>query len=533
MVTGIRRPRSASVVGAATVVALVLGGCGGAAVDDPAAAGAIAAEAQAPQAGAEGSTDQAVAGVVPDTVGAAAGNAANAGDTATTKGAAGAAAGRGAAAGPDAAAPGKAKGPGARSAVGGTEADSSLTGLIQRQVETQAIFGGSAPCKPATGSVVPIGNVSTLSGVLGELFAPVVPALETFVASQNACGGLNGHPIKFFLEDDQGDPSNASSRMQEMVQKHKVIAFVGNIQPLSIDGALATITRLGVPVVGADMVATADATHPMIFAQGGNVPSTTYGFVDGISNYFKVKNVGNLYCLEVPRPCELAARVLRELAPKFGLTVSKQIQVSITSPSYVQECLQLKNAGAEVVAMNLDGASQIRIARSCTQTRFFPKVVSYPLSVGNEKQFLQGLEWMGDAYIPLNHFPWMANKTPAEKYWQTSRTKYSPGSENGSAASLGWAAGALLVAASAGLSPTNPTAAQLVEALYSFKGQKFTELGGLAGPRSFYPTGNHKLPYCIWALISNDTNTGWKTWADKPSCTDVVAPSDPQTLGKG
>jgi branched-chain amino acid transport system substrate-binding protein len=522
MVTGIRR-RSISLVGATTVLALVLGACGGSAIEEPTGAGVIAAEEQVPQPGIDAPADQAVAGAVPDAVGAAA----ETGNTVVTNGAETAVV-------PGAAAPGKAKdtGAGAKGAAGTAVADSSLTGLIQRQVETQAIFGGSAPCKPATGSVVPIGNVSTLSGVLGELFAPVVPALETFVASQNACGGLNGHRIKFFIEDDQGDPSNASSRMQEMVQKNKVIAFVGNIQPLSIDGALATITKLGVPVVGADMVATSDATHPMIFAQGGNVPSTTYGFVDGISNYFKVKNVGNLYCLEVPRPCELAARVLRELAPQFGLTVSKQIQVSITSPSYVNECLQLKNAGAEVVAMNLDGASQIRIARSCTQTQFFPKVVSYPLSVGNEKQFLQGLKWMGDAYIPLNHFPWMANKTPAEKYWQASRTKYSPGSESGSAASLGWAAGALLVAASAGLSPTTPSAAQLVEALYSFRGQKFTELGGLAGPRSFFPTGNHKLPYCIWALISNDTNTGWKTWADKPSCTEVVAPSDPQNLGK-
>jgi hypothetical protein len=126
----------------------------------------------------------------------------------------------------------------------------------------------------------------------------------------------------------------------------------------------------------------------------------------------------------------------------------------------------------------------------------------------------------------------MASDNAAEKYWQASRKKYSPGSENGSAASLGWAAGALLVAAAANLSPTSPSAAQLIDALYSFQGQKFTELGGLAGPRSFYRTGNHKLPYCIWALISNDTNTGWKSWAKEPSCTDVVAPSDPQSLGK-
>ena len=512
---GARHRRFVSVAAVVTAFSLGMSACGGAAVEDPTAAGAAVEEAVGAAAEVAPSEVSTTTGTVPQGAGTTAKDAAIVPDAAKPAAQSGGTT------------PDKARS-GADKKAAPEAAATGLAGLVQRHVETQAIFGGSAPCKPATGSEVNIGNVSTLSGVLGELFAPVVPALETFVASQNACGGLNGHRIKFFIEDDQGDPSNAASRMQEMVQKNKIIAFVGNIQPLSIDGALATITKLGVPVVGADMVATSDATHPMIFPQGGNVPSTTYGFVDGIRNYFKVKNVGNLYCLEVPRPCELAARTLRELAPKFGLVVSKQIQVSITSPSYVQECLQLKNAGAEVVAMNLDGASQIRIARSCTQTQYFPKVVSYPLSVGNEKQFLQGLKWMGDAYIPLNHFPWMGTATAAERYWQAMVKKFNPGMETGSAASLGWAAGALLVAASAGLTPTNPTASQLVETLYSFQGQKFTELGGLAGPRTFRREGNHKLPYCIWALISNDTNTGWKSWAQKPSCTTEVAASDPQ-----
>src|SRR5436189_62835 len=57
----------------------------------------------------------------------------------------------------------------------------------------KAIFGGTEQCAPANGTPVSLGNVSTLSGVLGELFSPVVPALKTFVSSQNACGGLNGH----------------------------------------------------------------------------------------------------------------------------------------------------------------------------------------------------------------------------------------------------------------------------------------------------------------------------------------------------
>ncbi|HVE27881.1 MAG TPA: ABC transporter substrate-binding protein, partial [Sporichthya sp.] len=343
-------------------------------------------------------------------------------------------------------------------------AGSSLTQLVQHTVETQAIFGGTASCRPATASEVRIGNVSTLSGVLGELFAPVVPALNAFVASQNACGGLGGHKIKMFISDDQGDPSTAISKIAEMVEKTKVLALVGNIEPLTMDGVTATLKKYNLPVIGADLVSQVEMTTPLIFPQGQNVQATSYGFLYATKNVFHVQKFGNLYCLEVPRPCEAAARANRELAPQFGVQVVKQIQVSITAPSYVQECLQLKSAGAQVLALNIDAASMVRIARSCTQTGFFPKTVAYPLGVGNEKQFLQGLKFLGGTYLPLNHFPWMGNSTPAEKYWQAMRSKYIPGAENGGAAALGWSAGALLVAASAGMSPSaEPTTQNLLD----------------------------------------------------------------------
>ncbi|MGQ0631367.1 MAG: ABC transporter substrate-binding protein, partial [Sporichthyaceae bacterium] len=150
----------------------------------------------------------------------------------------------------------------------------------------------------------------------------------------------------------------------------------------------------------------------------------------------------------------------------------------------------------------------------------------YPLGVGNEKQFL-GNKWLGDAYVTMNHFPWMGNSTPAEKYWQASIKKFNPGFTSGGAASLGWGAGALLVAASANLSE-NPTTQELLDTLYTFKGQEFTELGGLAGPLTFNEGANPTIPYCLFAAISNAANTGWAKVVSKPVCTKTLAPSDPQ-----
>jgi len=408
----------------------------------------------------------------------------------------------------------------------GTTADTAAT-AVQKLVASNPMFGGNAPCKPATLSEVPLGNVSTLSGVLGELFSPVVHSLNVFAAATNACGGLNGHRIKLYFDDDQGDPSTAATKIQNMIQNKKVLAFVGNIEVLTIDAVAPIIRRAGIPIIGSDITNSTWFTNPLLFPQGAPQQSIAYGFLYGATQYYKVKNVGLFYCIEVPRSCADTAAAFKALAPAMGAVVKVMSQVSLTQPSFVQQCLEMKNAGVEAVGLNMDAASMKRIARSCEQVGFFPKAMGHPLGVGNEKQFL-GSKWLGNSYVPLNVFGWMADTTPAEKYYQEQVHKFDPGFDTGGAASLGWTAGALLLAASANLSPDKPTTQQLLDALWTFKGQKFTELGGLTGPRFFGKDENPKVPYCLFSAVSNDNDTGWKSVTHKPVCTDVVAPTDPQ-----
>jgi branched-chain amino acid transport system substrate-binding protein len=501
---------------AACVSALaILVGCGGSAVEQPTAQGDLSSAQTDATTATDTGTNAALPADGADGAGTAATGAQATDTTATTtKGSKGAG---------DATAAGK----GTKANNGTTKASPGSLSAVESLTTNAAIFGGAAPCKPATLSEISIGNVSTLSGILGELFAPLTPALETFVASQNACGGLNGHKIKFFQADDQGDPATAASKAQEMIQKNKVLAFVGNIQVLTVDAAMPVYKRFGIPVIGSDNASNSWFTSSVAFPQGPGSQSIAYGYLVGATQYHKVTDVGNLWCIEVPRACEQIDRAFRELAPKFGATVKKTIQVSITAPSYVQQCLEFKNAGVKAIAMTVDAATQVRFARSCQQVGWSPKVVPYPLSVGNEKQFF-GNPWLGNSYVPMNHFPWMDDSTPATKYYQAAVKKYNPGFDTGGAAALGWGAGALLVAASAQLSPTNPTTQQFFDTLWQFKGQKWTTLGGLTAPLTYNKDGFPKIPYCLFGAITNDANTGWKQVISKPTCTDITAPSDPQ-----
>jgi branched-chain amino acid transport system substrate-binding protein len=406
-------------------------------------------------------------------------------------------------------------------------------GSIADRVAKKAIFGGNEQCAPANGTPVSIGNVSTLSGVLGQLFSPVVPALKTFVASQNACNGLNGHPIKLTIADDQGDPSTAVTEGRRLV-KEGAVAFLGNIQVLTIDAMTTVVKESGVPIIGGDITNNTWFTNPLLFPQGSPPQSISYGYHGAAAEVFKKKKIGNVYCLEVPQACKEINTAFQELDAAFPdqKTVYTQ-QISITSPDYTSQCLDAQRAGVEMMAITNDAPTQSRWSNSCAKVGFKPDYVLYPLGVGNEGQFL-GNPNLGNGYVPMNHFPWMAGtkKFPgnaAMQYYQQQVAKYNPGFNSGGAAALGWQAGALLVAGSVELPPADqPVKTQdFLKALYQFKGQQWTTLGGLSGPLVFTEGKNPFVKYCLYGAQANADNSGWARAITNLSCTDLRAPSDP------
>ena len=82
------------------------------------------------------------------------------------------------------------------------------------------------------------------------------------------------------------------------------------------------------------------------------------------------------------------------------------------------------------------------------------------------------------------------------------------------------------MAASAKLTDT-PKTSQFLDVLYTFKGQSFTTLGGLTAPLTFTKGKNPRIPYCLFAAISNAKNDGWAKPVSKAVCTTLRAPSDP------
>lgn len=111
----------------------------------------------------------------------------------------------------------------------------------------------SAPSVPAPGGAVKaaltIGSVTHMSGPAASGTLPGLDGLNLWVKATNAKGGVNGHPVKLFVADDNTDNARHRQLIQEFVEQKGVIAFVQNGEALTGSASVDYLKAKGVPVI--------------------------------------------------------------------------------------------------------------------------------------------------------------------------------------------------------------------------------------------------------------------------------------------
>ena len=72
-----------------------------------------------------------------------------------------------------------------------------------------------------------IGGIFSITGPASYLGEPERNSMEMVVEEINAKGGLNGHPLKLVIYDDEGDVTKARLHAEKLLQKDQVLAIVG------------------------------------------------------------------------------------------------------------------------------------------------------------------------------------------------------------------------------------------------------------------------------------------------------------------
>src|SRR5262249_31659003 len=85
---------------------------------------------------------------------------------------------------------------------------------------------GTNPGVAATGTPINLGSIVT--DQTGTSFTDIAEMANAYFTCVNANGGINGHPIKYFIEKEQTNATQMGSLAKQLVQTDHVVGIVGN-----------------------------------------------------------------------------------------------------------------------------------------------------------------------------------------------------------------------------------------------------------------------------------------------------------------
>jgi branched-chain amino acid transport system substrate-binding protein len=347
---------------------------------------------------------------------------------------------------------------------------------------------GAPASPPATGTPLLIGWIGTETGAAGgQSSTQGQDAMDSWVKWTNDHGGLGGHPVKAFFEDDKNDPAVGSAAVKKLVENDHVIAIVGSSAGATQQTWADYIKDKKVPVISGSLIDTLWFSNPMFYGVGGSVIANIWGQMKSAS-LDGHKKVAVVLCTEVAA-CASAQPLFVANAQSVGMEVVTNVLASQAATSYTAECVQAKNAGATALAAFVDTVTMLR---DCDRQGFKPALINADMApvqtmidqtpalgenvVGSSEQWScidQTVPGAADLFAALKQYH--KNFAPGGSDYNTFASPIC----------TSWAGGVAFAKAvenAAIPAGQEATSADIIRGLSMFKNE---ELGGIAPPLNF------------------------------------------------
>jgi len=377
----------------------------------------------------------------------------------------------------------------------------ALAALAAAGCSSSSSSSSSTPASTSAGSTATpfvVGAMGTFTGVASGSTADGKTVFQDWVDATNAAGGINGHPVKAIILDDQNTPSTALNNATQLVQQDhvKVIFDLSD----NLESAFAKVVDSAkVPVLG-QSESPVLGTDPNFYSTGTTVEPLIWGELKAAS-LAKVSKIGALYCAEIAS-CAETVPLFTSLGPTVGVSLAYSAKVSSTASSYTAQCLGSKDSGATGVTIGAASDVALRVAENCAAQGYKPTYVS---TAGEMTTPWLTTPSVNGAVGNTQEVPWFDDSIPATKAMQAAFAKYSPGLTSdaafGATATIGWAAGTVFatVAKTAGLTPSSSQTA-IIAALDTVKNDTF---GGITPPLTYTAGKAAQVPCSFVAGISD------------------------------
>jgi len=403
-------------------------------------------------------------------------------------------------------------------ACGGGGSSSSSTSTSGSAEESSAGGESTTAASESGGgekAPIPIGQVGAYSGPVPGL-AGQGYGLEAWVKTVNAEGGVDGHEIELHKADSKGEPTGEVSQVTQLIANDHVVAFAG-MGTTSVAGFAQLLDSKGIPTIGGNTNDFSWETNPGFYNPGTGFMGTL------LAGYFShpegKEKMGLVYCKESPG-CTAVYDLYKMGFPEiYGGEGVYAAEVSLSAPSFTAQCLAAKQAGVETLAIAMDAANIIRMAKDCAKQGYKP---AYALAGTNANDEIAETGLFEGAIAGQSQAPWFLESGPAAEE-AAAMAKYAPEVPNESQTVSGWAAGVALGKAIENATKANPeleeiSSENILEGLGMIKEETF---GGLTPPVTFTSEGVQEDTYCAFPIEVK--NKEWVQEETEPVCPPASA----------
>jgi branched-chain amino acid transport system substrate-binding protein len=258
----------------------------------------------------------------------------------------------------------------------------TLTGLL-----LAAGCGKSSKAEPYV-----IGGIFSITGPASYLGEPERNSMEMVAQAINAKGGINGHPLKLVIYDDEGDVTKARLDAEKLLQKDKALAIIGpSITPASMT-VLQVTQKAKMPLISCAAAAGITAPAKDRFWTF-KTAQTDQMAVARIYQYCQKHGIAKVAILTVSSGFGVAGKEqLLSQAAKFGIEVVGQEVFADKDTDMTPQLTKIRALPAQAVICWAVGPAPALVAKNMKQLGFtIPLIQSHGAA---SKKFI---ELAGDA----------------------------------------------------------------------------------------------------------------------------------------
>ncbi|HEX4163800.1 MAG TPA: ABC transporter substrate-binding protein [Acidimicrobiales bacterium] len=382
----------------------------------------------------------------------------------------------------------------------------------------------SAPASAAPAPIT-IAYISSLTGPGGAQDGSSPAGFQARIALQNAQGGVHGHKLVPLVLDDQTNPSNIATIVQEADSK----AFgIVSQSPLFFLAA-KNPNQAGVPVTGSYDDGPEWGTQPYtnMFASDEGSVDPKYPVNTQIGNFLKAHGgsvLGSYGYGISPSSSRAAIATSKSFENAGGKTGVLNTTVPFGSVDFTNIALVAKQKGINAMVPAMDANSNYALAQALQQAGVKLKATMY--ATGYQPDVINSPAWstLQGAYFLSLFRPWslpnagtQQMQAAMEKYAHFTKTQFPTFGQYEA-----WA-GADLMIKGLEMAGSNPTQAAVIKDL---RGLKSYDANGLLPQPINYATifGHDPKKTCAWVMQAH--KSGFTAISSAPVCgTDLPGTS--------